>query len=191
MKKLNISLVIIVCLLLININVYSQSYTLSKANSSITVSGTSSLHDWDVVSNSFNGKIQIKDISTGQLESLEVYIASESLKSGKNAMDKKTYKALKTDEYKNIKFKMVEVKSNKKIDDSTYEMRVVGEMTICGETKMKTIDFLLSKTGNALNATGSCAMKMTDFKIEPPTALLGAITTGDDITIKFNANFKN
>ena len=32
---------------------------------------------------------------------------------------------------------------------------------------------------------------MTDFKIEPPTALLGAITTGDDIKIKFNANFKN
>lgn len=191
MKKLNISLVIIVCLLLININVYSQSYSLSKTNSTITVSGTSSLHDWDVVSNSFNGKIQIKDITTGQLESLEVYIDSESLKSGKNAMDKKTYKALKTDKFKSIKFKMLEVKSNKKIDDSTYEMRLVGEMTICGETKMKTIDFLLSKTGNALNATGSCAMKMTDFNIEPPTALLGAITTGDDITIKFNTNFKN
>ena len=69
MKKFSLSFVIIVSLLLININVYSQSYTLSKANSSITVSGTSSLHDWDVVSNSFNGKIQIKDISTGQLES--------------------------------------------------------------------------------------------------------------------------
>lgn len=191
MKKLNNSIVIIISLLLLNVNVFSQNYTLSKTNSTITVSGTSSLHDWDVISNSFNGKIQIKDFTSGQVESLEVYIVSESLKSGKNAMDKKTYKALKTDEYKNITFKMVEVKSNKKIDDSTFEMRILGEMTICGVTKMKTIDFLLTKTGNGLNATGSCTMKMTDFKIEPPTALLGAITTGDDIKIKFNANFKN
>jgi len=190
MKKLNRSLVIIVCLLLININMYSQSYSLSKTNSTITVSGTSSLHDWDVISNNFSGKMELKDFTVGHLESLEVYLATETLKSGKNAMYKKTYKALKTNEFNNIKFKMVEIKSKKRINDSAFELRIAGEMTICGITKTKTINLLLSKMGNALNATGSCTMKMTDFNIEPPTALLGAITTGDDITIKFDTFFK-
>ena len=177
-------------MLLLNTRVNSQNFTLNKANSSITVSGTSNLHDWDVISNNFSGKLQINDITTGQLENLEVYVTSESLKSGKNAMDKKTYKALKTDDYKTIKFKMVEVKSNKKIDDSTFEIKIIGNMTICGVTKLIPIDFIINKKGNVMNATGSGAMKMTDFNVEPPTALLGAITTGDDLIIKFNANFK-
>lgn len=191
MKNVNISTVVLLLMLLFNIKVYSQDYTINKANSTITVSGTSSLHDWDIISNSFSGKIQLKDFTTGQIENLQVYIASETLKSGKNAMDKKTYKALKTSEFKNITFSMVKIKSSEKIDDSTFEMRVEGKMTICGVTKLKTIDFLLTKVGKELNATGSCMVKMTDFKVEPPTALLGTIKTGDDIKIKFNANFKN
>ena len=178
-------------MLLLNTQVNSQNFTLNKANSLITVSGTSNLHDWDVISNNFSGKLQINDITTAQLENLEVYVTSENLKSGKNAMDKKTYKALKTDDYKTIKFKMVEVKSNKKIDDSTFEIKLMGNMTICGVTKLIPIDFLLNKKGNVLYATGSCVIKMTDFNVEPPTALLGAITTGDGLSMKFNANFKN
>lgn len=191
MKNINISTVVLLLMLLFNINLYSQDYTINKANSTITVSGTSSLHDWDIISNRFSGKIQIKDFTTGQIENLQVYIDSETLKSGKNAMDKKTYKALKTSEFKNITFSMVKIKSSEKIDDATFEMRVEGKLTICGVTKLKTIDFLLTKVGKELNATGSCMVKMTDFKVEPPTALLGTIKTGDDIKIKFNANFKN
>jgi len=191
MKKVSLSIVALFSMLLLSSIVYSQDYNLDKTNSTITVSGTSSLHDWDVISNDFSGKIQLKDFSTGHIENLEVYIASETLKSGKKAMDKKTYKALKTDEFENITFSMVKIKSSKKIDDSTFEMRVEGKMTICGVTKLKMIDFLLIKSGKELNATGSCIIKMTDFKVEPPTALLGTIKTGDDITIKFNAAFKN
>jgi polyisoprenoid-binding protein YceI len=171
--------------------VYSQGYTLNKTNSSITVSGTSSLHDWDVISNNFNGKIQLKDISTGEIESLNVTITAETLKSGKNAMDKKTYKALQTDEYKTIVFKMTEIKSIKKINESTFEIKLIGALTISGVTKKVPIDFLLSKVNDAVNVTGTYAMKMTDFNIEPPTALFGTITTGDAISIKFNTNFKN
>lgn len=189
MKKVSILTVVFFSTLLLSINVNSQNHTLSKASSTITVSGTSSLHDWDVVSNNFSGKINISDFTTGDIEDLFVSIPSESLKSGKNAMDKKTYKALRTDEYSTITFKMVEVKSRKKIDDSTYKIQLMGEMTICNVTKLLPIDFLLTKDGENYNVTGSSAMKMTDFKVEPPTALLGTIKTGDDISIKFSANF--
>ncbi|TJY36247.1 YceI family protein [Pontimicrobium aquaticum] len=189
MKKRSIIIVVIFSLLLLNVKAYSQSYVLDKSNSTITVSGTSSLHDWDIISNNFSGNIQLKDSVTAQIETLFVSIPSESLKSGKKAMDKKTYKALKTDDYSTISFKMVKVKSSKKVDDSTFEMKLVGEITICDVTKLLGIDFLLSKTGENINATGSCKMKMTDFKVVPPTALLGTIKTGDDISIKFNVMF--
>jgi polyisoprenoid-binding protein YceI len=178
-------------MLLLSIKVHSQDYTLNKTNSTITVSGTSSLHDWDVISNNFNGKIQLKDFTTGEIESLNVTITAETLKSGKNAMDKKTYKALQTDEFKTIGFKMVEVKAIKKINESSFEIKLIGAMTISGVTKKVPIDFLLSKVNDTVNVTGTYAMKMTDFNIEPPTALFGTINTGDEISINFNANFKN
>jgi polyisoprenoid-binding protein YceI len=189
MKKVNISIMVMFFMLLLNTQMNSQNFSLNKANSTLTVSGTSNLHDWDIISNNFSGKLQISDITTAQIENLEVYINSESLKSGKNAMDKKTYKALKTDDYKSIKFKMVELKSNNKIDDSTFEIKLIAEITICEVTKLLPIDCLLTKKGHVVNITGSCTMKMSDFNIEPPTALLGAITTGDAISIKFNSAF--
>ena len=106
-------------LFLIPLFIGAQNFSLSNS-SSIIVSGTSSLHDWDVISNNFSGKMELKDFTVGHLESLEVYLATETLKSGKNAMDKKTYKALKTNEFNNIKFKMVEIKTKKRINDSAF-----------------------------------------------------------------------
>ena len=169
---------------------YSQNYKIVKSNSTITVSGTSTIHDWDVISKDFNANILFKDFDTNQINNLSVSVTSESLKSGKSPMDKKTYKALQTDDFKTITFKMVEVKSNKKIDEDSYEVELIGTMKICGISKQVPINFLLTRANDGLNITGSCLMKMTDFNIEPPTALLGTIKTGDEISIKFNANFK-
>lgn len=191
MKKISTSAIVIISLLLFNIKAYSQNYTLYKSNSTITVSGTSSLHDWDIISKDFNANILFKDFETAQIENLSVSIVSESLKSGKSAMDKKTYKALQTDDFKTITFKMVEVKSNKIIDEASFEIELIGNMKICGVSKQVPINFLLTRTNSGLNITGSCSMKMTDFNVEPPTALLGTIKTGDEISIKFNAEFKN
>ena len=43
---------------------------------------------------------------------------------------------------------------------------------------------------NKITLIGEKKFKMTDFKIDPPKALFGTITTGDDITIKFSTTFK-
>ena len=190
MKKSSLTLIVLLTILLINVNVYSQSYSLDNTTSQITVSGTSSLHDWDVISNNFNGTT-LFNITTNQIENLVVDIASESLKSGKSIMDKKTYKALNSDDFKSITFKMIEVKSNSKINEVTDEVKIMGELTICGFKKLIAIDIKVLKTNKGVNVSGTYDMKMTDFKIEPPTALLGTIKTGDETSIHFNANFKN
>jgi polyisoprenoid-binding protein YceI len=189
MKKLNLSKAVVFFMLLLSIEVCSQDYTLDKSNSSITVSGTSSLHDWDVISNDFTGDMKLKDVLNGKLESLYVNVNSETLKSGKKAMDKKTYKALKTDEFPNVTFSIKSVRSEKRIDNSTFEFKLIGNMSLCGVTKSVPLDFLLTLNGERINITGSCIIKMTDFEVEPPTALLGTIKTGDQITVKFNSIF--
>ena len=38
-----------------------------------------------------------------------------------------------------------------------------------------------------LQVTVSKALKMTDFKMEPPTAMMGTIKVGDEVTVNFDA----
>ena len=40
-----------------------------------------------------------------------------------------------------------------------------------------------------INIKGEKTLKMSDFDVKPPTALLGTLKTGNDITIKFNLNY--
>jgi hypothetical protein len=40
-------------------------------------------------------------------------------------------------------------------------------------------------SGNRIQIKGSKKVKMTDFNISPPTAMLGTLKTGDEVTISF------
>lgn len=168
----------------------AQQYSLVNKESSLTVLGTSSLHDWHVTAEQQNGKIIFKNLETGEIEKCSIEIVAESLKSGKSSMDKNTYKALNTDNFKTIIFQLVEVKEAINKGNGKFTVHTQGDLTIAGTKKRISLDFSLSVIDNKITLTGDKKIKMTDFNIDPPKALLGTITTGDDITIKFSTIFK-
>jgi len=165
----------------------SQEYVLNNSNSKLSVAGTSSLHDWEIVANDIKGSVTLNQPEV-TVKNLRIEVVSESLKSGKNGMDKNTYKALKTKEFKTIVFEFLEVKDFVKQTDGKYKVSVVGNLKVAGVTKKTTVNFIMTVKDNTVNLTGEKTFKMTDHKIDPPKALLGTITTGDEITIKFNVN---
>lgn len=167
--------------------VYSQTYNLNNKTSELIVSGTSSLHDWDIVAEQQKGQIVLDNTSDLKIQKLTFDVTAESLKSGKGAMDKNTYKALNTKQHKSITFQLLNVKEIKTISADRYKVEVIGNLTIAGVTKKQNINFEIQVTSNKITLKGEKAFKMTDFGIQPPKALLGTITTGDELTIKFNS----
>lgn len=169
---------------------YSQDFKLDNDTSFMKIEGTSSLHDWHINVEKQVGNIVLEQSETVSVKGLNLTVESESLKSGKSRMDKNTYKALETDDYKKITFKLKKTTEIKSLGDDTYEVKGIGQLTIIGNTKDITMTLKIEIKDDMVLLSGKNEIKMTDFGIEPPTALLGTIKTGDAITITYKTTFK-
>lgn len=185
------AVLVISTLIFLSQGIQAQNFKLDNNQSNITIYGTSTLHDWDETVREQTGSISIKDTEQLIITSLNISVISESLKSYKTAMDKNTYKALRTDEYKTIDFKMLELIKVNELSAGTYQVDVKGELTITGTTNIIELPFKLMVSPNKITIEGQNKLKMTDYGIEPPKALLGTIKTGNEITVKFKSIFKS
>lgn len=165
---------------------FAQSTLKLQANPELEVSGTSSLHDWEMPSDQASGEMKAETVSgkLKSIQSIKVVMPAESIKSGKSGMDKKAYDALKTKKHKSIIFELN--KANKSGDTWILE----GTFEIAGVTKNVKINAKESATGGAYGLAGAYEFKLTDYDITPPKAMLGTIKTGDEVKISFDVKFK-
>ena len=71
--------------------------------------------------------------------------------------------------------------------DGWFQVRTTGDLTINGTTHTIQMNVRGKATDSGFRFTGQHALKMTDFGISPPTAMLGALKTGDQVTVHFDA----
>jgi len=155
-------------------------------NPYLKVSGTSTLHDWDMPSLTAIGTMTATEIDgkITEISSLHVSMPAESIKSGKKGMDKKAYEAMKTKTHKNVVF---DLKSASKSGDT---WTLIGTFNIAGTQKQVTIKAKETKKGDLYGLNGSYSFKLSEYNIVPPTAMMGTIKTGDDVKISFDVKFK-
>jgi polyisoprenoid-binding protein YceI len=100
-------------------------------------------------------------------------------------MDKNAYKALKTMQFKTVKF---DLKAAEKNADGTWNF--TGTFAIAGVTKAVTLKIKEVTSNNVSVFEGSYSFKLTDYNITPPTALMGTVKTGNDVKMSFTIKFK-
>jgi polyisoprenoid-binding protein YceI len=156
--------------------------------SDVEVEGTSTLHDWTMKAEDCDGRANFAITADDlKIESLTFEVNVRDLKSGKSGMDSNTYNALEEKKYPKITFKMTEVVSISKIATDKYKVTVKGELFIAGTKKVTSLTGTVSVNNDeAVKIVASKEIKMTSWNVDPPTAVMGTIKTGDDLKLNFN-----
>jgi hypothetical protein len=181
--KFRILFAIATFLLAVQLNSYAQERFIVSDESKVVVKGTSSLHDWVTDVTEINGG-GIFALGANAIESANNFHLSmpvKSMASGKKGMDNKIYEALKADKSPMIEFQYKNISQQ-----SPGKITVNGKMTIAGKSKdVQLVSDYAIINGNII-IKGVHSMKMTEFEVDPPTAMLGAVRAGDQIQIEYN-----
>lgn len=192
MKRLTLNLLIVLFATVVPFSVFAQK-TYQVKSQNLVVSGTSNLHDWTANVSKANGSAQL-DVTNGKLNSvqnIDLKVDAQSLKGSKgNIMDGKIKDALNAKKFPTITYKAA--KGTVTEQSGTYKVTTNGTLTIAGVSQNVTLDAVGKVLPNGdIEFSGVKKLKMTDFKINPPTAMLGTLTTGNDITLNYKVVLSN
>lgn len=168
---------------------FAQVKYSSKNALNLVVSGTSTLHDWDMKSSQGNFDATFSFNAAGAvtgISGLSFTTPATALKSEKDAMDKNAYKALKTDKSPNISFTAASATVTA-VNATDFSVKAVGKLNIAGAP----LDAEIVATGKvnadkSITITGAKKISMKEFGMTPPSFMMGTIKTGNEVTLKFD-----
>lgn len=165
-----------------------NAQTLTIKSSTVTINGETNVnHDFTSKVTQLSGKLTVVD---NRPQSLNVEIPVRSIVSGEKLMDKKTYETFNEPKNPTIHFNMTEVNSVQ-VNANDIAVTVTGNLSMGGATKKVT----LKADGKAVSPgvytfEGALPLKMSDFNMKAPTAMLGTMKTKDQVTVKYKVTFE-
>jgi len=155
------------------------------------ITGTSNVHDWEMSASGMSVTMalvkessQLKNISA-----VEFTLPSKNIQSHNSIMDKKTWDAIKADKYSSIKFNLANV-SGLSISGNQIKGTASGTLTIAGKSNIVSIPFTGEiNSSQEIKIAGSREIRLKDFNVDPPTAMMGTLKTGETVTIEFDLQF--
>ena len=198
MKQFNKYRLIILILLLpgffVGPVVAQGNYKLAGAKpSKLSVLGTSNVHDWTMTATEMESQGDFRLNASGQLvavNALSFSMNDKSLKSGHDSMDDRTYNTMKADRFPKVTYQL----SNETVTalpGNRYEIRANGQLSIAGVTRPVTLNVTAAvDAAGTITCTGSEPVKLSDYGINPPTFMLGALKVKNDLNIQFELNYE-
>ncbi len=167
-----------------------MTFKTNKAQSSIKIDGTSTLHDWEMMAEDLSGTMDVEILTDSiNIKDLSLIVPVKSLKSGNSGMDNNAYKTLKAENHPLIKYRFTSLKKMEKTGTNTFKLLTNGKLTVGGKTQILAIPLTATLKNKGIELSGTTSFPMSNFNLQPPTFMFGTVTTGDDITIQFNINF--
>ncbi len=159
----------------------------------LTVAGDSNVRSWTCSTTTFGGSLELADqgaLTPDRLgeavRSLDIRIPVARLDCNNNTMNDHMWDALERDRQPEIRYRM----TGYTVIPTSSETAVVdlrGELTIAGTTRPHAVR-LTARTleEGAIRVLGDSPIRMTEFGVEPPRAMLGALRVRDDVMVRID-----
>jgi len=106
---------------------------------------------------------------------------------GNKVMNRDMYIALRANDYPEMSIELEAIEQNGPLPQTWQEMKVWTRITIAGVSQRVMLPARVRQPAEGRwQIKAKKELKMTDFKINPPTALMGMIKTYDEITIELD-----
>lgn len=167
------------------------------------IEGSASVVDYTCQAEELSGNGSIQNTETPQQNlgeegevSIVVSIPVHSLECGKKKMNRDMYEALKADNFKTIRYRLLEAEMLEGFgaDSASGEwmrIRTRGLLEIAGvvdTTEVPVNGMLLGK--DRFRVKGAKQIDMKTFDITPPTALFGLIKADNKLTVRFDVTVR-
>ncbi|MBL7845182.1 MAG: YceI family protein [Cyclobacteriaceae bacterium] len=153
----------------------------------MSVTGSSTLHEWEseVTQVESSGTLTLDGSQLTAIKDVVVKMPVTGIKSTKGkTMDNKTYEAFNADKNPTIQYRLTSAKVS---GSGEFTIVANGNLTMAGATKPIEITAKAKVLGNGdVQITGSQKLNMKDFNMTPPTAMMGTIKVGEEVTVKFD-----
>lgn len=162
----------------------AQSFTFQNS-SKIWVEGTSSMHDWSCDVAQFAGTVAAEPADGGlaALTGTSLIVPVQGIDCDNGTMNGKVRDALGSSP---VRYALKNATPGAPDADGWFSVRTAGDLTLNGTTRPIQMDVRGKAVNGGLRFTGQYSLKMTDYGISPPTAMLGALKTGDQVTVHFD-----
>jgi len=157
-------------------------------NFELLIDGTSTLHDWTSTVSELKAtaRLQLRGGVLQDITTLTLRVPVEGIKSSKSSiMDRKTWRALEAEAHPYIQFTL----SDAEVPEHDGTLRARGILRITGVSRAVDISAHIQPTSTGYQLSGEHVLRMSDFGIDPPTAILGTLKTADEVTIRYRVNF--
>lgn len=170
-----------------------SSYKLASAkDNTIKVLGKSNVHDWTMVAKGLESSGTFKFDKNNELVDLTSFrfsVLAKSLKSDKTSMDERTYKAMKADQFPKVNYQLT-FATVTMVQANKYSIQTSGNLTIAGKTQVIAMKVMaLVNADGSITCHGQENLILTDYGIQPPSFMLGAMKVGNDLSIQFNLTY--
>lgn len=177
---------------------YSQATTYVPDNSSrLWIEGSSNVNEFECRANQYFAEATLfnpedtPDFLSEESNNvfMQVEIRVDGFECGRSRMNRDLRDALKSDQFPEIifMFNSAEIIEAPSDNDDPFELLVNGSLTVAGNTK--NISFTTRAyyiNSSKVRAVGHTTIRMTDFDVTPPTALMGLVQARDELTVKFD-----